>query len=86
MSSCAGEDVKNAFLQGTGPGQDMEVAAEPEAELAGHCRISKNQGVVLTKVCHGLIDAPRRWWLTDVVALLDPAGLAKLHLGTMQAI
>ena len=53
-------NVKNAFLQRHGTGQDVELVAEPVAELAEHVHVSKEQVVVLTKCCDRLVDVPRR--------------------------
>ena len=51
-------DVKNAFLQGTFDDKTHgELAAEPVLELRKALSLRE-----LTKACHGLIDAPRRWW------------------------
>ena len=58
------DDVKNASLQGQDTDQDVQLVADPVAELAEHLHLSKEQVVVLTKFCYGQIDAPRRWWLT----------------------
>ena len=54
------EAAKNAFLQGQST-QDVELVAEPVAELAEHRRTSSHEVVVVTTFCYGLIDAPRRW-------------------------
>ena len=56
--------VQTAFLQGQCTGHDVERLAEPVAEVGGPLHMSENQVVVLTRFCCGLIDAPRRWWLT----------------------
>ena len=37
------------------------VAAEPVLELRTALNLREDENVVLTKVCNGLIDAPRRW-------------------------
>ena len=52
-----------AFLQGQGTGQDVELV-EAVAALAEHLHRSEEQVVLSTKCCYGRIDAPRRWWLT----------------------
>ena len=57
-------DVKNAFLQGTFDDNVVngELAAAPVPELRKALNLRKDEIVVLTKACYGLIDAPRRWW------------------------
>ena len=57
------EDVKKAFLQGTFDDKtNGELAAEPVLELRKALNLRADEIVVLTKVCYGVIDAPRRWW------------------------
>ena len=73
-------DVKNAFLQGHQPAEDVqELVAEPVPELAEYMGLSADEVVVLTKFCYGLIDAPRQWWLTLQGDLLK-AGWRKCKL------
>jgi len=60
-------DVKNAFLQGRGAedaDEELELAADPVPELAEHMGLGPDEIVILTKLCYGLIDAPRQWWIT----------------------
>ena len=60
-------DVKNAFLQGTFDDKTHgELAAKPVLELHNSLNLRGDEIVVLTKACHGLIDAPRRWWKSFV--------------------
>ena len=56
-------DVKNAFLQERFNDKTHgELAQGPVPELRKAGNLREDEIVVLAKACHGLIDAPRRWW------------------------
>ena len=60
-------DVKNAFLSGTFDDVPHgELAAKPVRELRKALNLRDDDVVMLTKACYGLIDAPRRWWMSLV--------------------
>ena len=71
-------DVKNPFLQSTFDDNVVngELAAEPVPELRKALNLREDEIVVLTKACHGLIDAPRRCWKSRLRH--STAGLEKL--------